>query len=77
MLREAILETAARRIQASRGGHRMRYATIDTQADPQSNTYPSSEKQKDLTRLIVSELEAAGIAPRFGRRGVVPCRGAG
>jgi tripeptide aminopeptidase len=26
----------------------MRYVQIDTQSDPQSNTYPSTEKQKDL-----------------------------
>lgn len=34
VLREAILETAARRIKAGRGGHRMRYATIDVDGLP-------------------------------------------
>lgn len=39
----------------------MRYAQIDTEADPNSETQPSSEKQKDLSRLLVSELHAMGI----------------
>jgi hypothetical protein len=34
VLREAILETAARRIKAGRGGYRMRYATIDVDGLP-------------------------------------------
>lgn len=37
------------------------YVQIDTQADPNSETQPSSEKQKDLSRLLVSELKAIGI----------------
>lgn len=40
----------------------MRYVQVDTQSDPQSNTYPSTEKQKDLSRLLVEELKAMGIA---------------
>jgi len=39
----------------------MRYVQIDTQSDPQSNTYPTTEKQKDLSRLLVEELKAMGI----------------
>jgi tripeptide aminopeptidase len=39
----------------------MRYVQIDTQADPNSTTTPSSEKQKDLSRLLVEELLAMGI----------------
>lgn len=39
----------------------MRYVQIDTQADPSSNTTPSSEKQKNLSRLLVEELLAMGI----------------
>ena len=39
----------------------MRYVMIDTQADPSSLTCPSSEKQKDLARLLVQELLAMGI----------------
>lgn len=40
----------------------MRYARIDTQSDPQSNTHPSTEKQKDLSRLLADELTAMGIS---------------
>jgi tripeptide aminopeptidase len=39
----------------------LRYVTIDTQSDPSSPTCPSSEKQKDLGRLLVTELEAMGV----------------
>jgi tripeptide aminopeptidase len=38
-----------------------RYVQIDTQSDPQSRSYPSTEKQKDLGRLLVQELQAMGI----------------
>ncbi|HWB93160.1 MAG TPA: peptidase T [Puia sp.] len=40
----------------------LRYVQIDTQSDPQSKTYPSTEKQKDLGRILVQELQAAGVA---------------
>ncbi len=39
----------------------LRYVQIDTQSDPNSNTAPSSEKQKNLSRLLVEELKAMGI----------------
>lgn len=39
----------------------MRYVRIDTQSDPQSKSHPSTEKQKDLGRLLVTELQAAGL----------------
>ena len=32
----------------------MRYVQIDTQSDPQSNTYPSTEKQKDLGKILAA-----------------------
>ncbi|PRY39233.1 tripeptide aminopeptidase [Spirosoma oryzae] len=40
----------------------LRYVQIDTQSDPQSPTNPSTEKQKDLSRVLVAELHAMGIA---------------
>ncbi|THU39891.1 peptidase T [Niastella caeni] len=40
----------------------LRYVQIDTQSDPQSTTCPSTEKQKDLSRLLVQELKDMGIA---------------
>jgi tripeptide aminopeptidase len=39
----------------------MRYVQIDTTANPNSDTQPSSMKQKDLSRLLVQELLALGI----------------
>lgn len=40
----------------------VRYAKIDTQSDPLSSTCPSTEKQKNLSRILVEELKAMGIA---------------
>ncbi|MEO8884650.1 MAG: peptidase T [Mucilaginibacter sp.] len=40
----------------------LRYVSIDTQSDPNSNTYPSTQKQKNLGRLLVHELLAIGVA---------------
>ena len=40
----------------------MRYVQIDTQSDPHSSTIPSTEKQKNLSRLLVDELKQIGIA---------------
>lgn len=39
----------------------LRYVQIDTQSDPLSDTFPSTEKQKDLGRLLVAELQDMGI----------------
>lgn len=39
----------------------MRYVQIDTQSDPESNTFPSTEKQKDLSLVLEQELLAIGI----------------
>src|SRR5258708_34537664 len=39
----------------------IRYVQIDTQSDPGSKSYPSTEKQKDLSRLLVKELQEMGI----------------
>jgi tripeptide aminopeptidase len=40
----------------------LRYVVIDTQSDPESSTCPSTEKQKNLGRLLVSELLAMGVS---------------
>jgi tripeptide aminopeptidase len=37
------------------------YVQIDTQSDPHSNTSPTTEKQKNLGKVLVSELQALGI----------------
>ncbi len=39
----------------------IKYAKIDTTADPNSTSFPSSEIQKDLGRELVKELHAMGI----------------
>jgi len=39
----------------------LRYVQIDTQSDPYSTASPSTEKQKDLSRVLVEELHAMGI----------------
>ncbi len=39
----------------------LRYVQIDTQSDPTSTTTPSTEKQKDLGRLLVQELREMGL----------------
>ena len=40
----------------------LRYVVIDTQSDPASPTCPSTEKQKDLGRLLAAELREIGLA---------------
>ncbi|WP_331376829.1 peptidase T [Sinorhizobium chiapasense] len=40
----------------------LRYVVIDTQSDPKSSTQPSTEKQKNLARILVEELLAIGLA---------------
>jgi tripeptide aminopeptidase len=39
----------------------IRYVQIDTQSDPNSNTYPSTEKQKDLGKILSEELQNMGV----------------
>lgn len=40
----------------------IRYTAIDTQSDPSSSTCPSTEKQKNLAKVLVEELKAMGIS---------------
>ena len=39
----------------------LRYVRIDTQSDPHSTASPTTEKQKDLGRLLVTELHDLGL----------------
>lgn len=39
----------------------MRYVQLDTQSDPQSIAHPSTEKQKELSKLLAKELQQIGI----------------
>ena len=43
----------------------IRYAKIDTQADENTGTTPSTEKQKNLSRLLVEELKELGLADAY------------
>lgn len=40
----------------------LRYVQVDTQSDPQSNSYPTTEKQKDLGKILAAELQTIGLA---------------
>lgn len=39
----------------------MRYVQVDTEADPNSTSFPSTAKQKDLAKILVEELKAIGV----------------
>ncbi len=39
----------------------LKYVQIDTQSDPESKTYPSTEKQKDLGKILAEELKQLGV----------------
>lgn len=39
----------------------LRYVQIDTQSDPQSKSFPSTEKQKTLSQLLAEELKQIGL----------------
>jgi tripeptide aminopeptidase len=39
----------------------LRYVQIDTQSDPAATRFPSTEKQKDLSKVLVEELKAIGV----------------
>ncbi len=38
----------------------LRYVAVDTRSDDNATCFPSTEKQKDLARILVAELEALG-----------------
>ena len=40
----------------------IRYVQIDTQSDPNSNAYPTTEKQKNLSKILQQELIEMGAA---------------
>ena len=49
----------------------LRYVKIDTQSDHESTTFPSTEKQKDLSRLLVEELKGFGLDAYLDKDGYV------
>lgn len=43
----------------------LRYVKVDTQADDNSSTFPSTENQKDLGRLLYRELKELGVEDSY------------
>lgn len=43
----------------------LRYVQVDTEADPFSDSSPSSEKQKNLSKIIVEELHDMGVTNAY------------
>ena len=39
----------------------MKYVQVDTQSDPNSNEQPTTEKQKDLSKILFAELQQMGL----------------
>jgi tripeptide aminopeptidase len=42
-------------------GRFMKYVQVDTQSDPNSVAYPTTEKQKNLSRILFQELKEMGV----------------
>ena len=40
----------------------MKYVQVDTQSDPNSNSFPTTEKQKDLSKILLEELKQMGLS---------------
>jgi len=40
----------------------LQYVQIDTQSDPESDSFPSTEKQKDLAKILVKQLLEMGVS---------------
>ena len=49
----------------------LRYVSVDTQSDPESETQPSSERQLDLLRMLKDELSAMGVEATLDEYGYV------
>ena len=49
----------------------LRYVSVDTQADPESESQPSAAKELDLLRMLRDELEAMGVEATLDEYGYV------
>ncbi len=58
---EAVRNAVAADIEADVLERFLRYVRIDTQSDPESKTYPSTAKQRDLGELLARELRELGL----------------
>ena len=59
---DGYLSALARELAADALERFLRYVQIDTTLDPRSTSYPSTEKQFDLLRLLADECREAGLA---------------
>src|SRR5919106_2581784 len=58
---DGYLSDLARELAANARDRLLRYVRIDTQSDPHSTTFPSTEKQLDLLRLLADECRELGL----------------
>ncbi len=49
----------------------MRYVQVDTQSDPESNDFPTTAKQKDLSKILFAELKSLGLHSEMDEFGYV------
>lgn len=52
----------------------LRYVAVDTQSNPESESYPSAEKELNLLRLLKDELTAMGVTAEMDEYGYVMAR---
>jgi tripeptide aminopeptidase len=60
-LAETTLPGVAAEVEADVLERFLRYVRVDTQSDPESKTYPSTAKQRDLGELLARELRELGL----------------
>ena len=61
MADDGYLSDLARELAADALDRFLRYVQVDTRSDPHSTTFPSTEKQLDLLRLLAEECRELGL----------------
>lgn len=61
----------ARELAADARERFLRYVQVDTQSDPESSSFPSTEKQLDLLRMLRDELRELGLDSKMDEHGYV------
>ena len=49
----------------------LRYVSVDTQSNPESESQPSAAKELDLLKMLRDELEAMGVEAKLDEYGYV------
>ena len=49
----------------------LRYVSVDTQSNPESESQPSAAKELDLLKMLKDELEAMGVEAKLDEYGYV------